>query len=186
MLTIGKVLQIPECSSPAADEIEKDIGSRRGRPIQLSDHKDYVDLCSSTQKVVEEIMDLFGDRIIRRHSGSLQYDGRPIIPLPPLHHVRLKLNMLAHDSQRYQQLMAADTKSKQQLNQFSRQVGHDHSTAQRLTWSRLSMCFHGKERVSQNMSCGQNITTCHFPALTKICVILKPEHPQSRKLQRLS
>lgn len=128
MITIGKVLQIPECSSSTADRIETDIGSRRGRPVQLNDQNDYVDLCSSNQTVAEEIIQLFGDRIIRRDLASLQHDQSPIIPLPPIHHVKLELSMFAHDRMCYQELMKADLMSKRQSARLSRQVRRCHHT----------------------------------------------------------
>jgi hypothetical protein len=101
--------------------------------------------------VAKEILDLFGDRVIRRDLSSRQFDGTLIIDLPPLIHTKVELSMSEHDQKWFEEVMAANTHSQRRLARMSRKVGFSHCTFQTIDIeNRIFTFVHGKVQVSLN------------------------------------
>jgi hypothetical protein len=127
LITIGRVLHIPTCTSPDAKQFEADV-QRQVRAAQASDKA--TETSSAKTSVLEslsrEVIARFNGRIIRRGLQSQMPDGSCIVSLPPLHWVKVPLRVLAHDRPLLSQLIKEEEKRHRTLTFVSTKVCSDH------------------------------------------------------------
>lgn len=98
------------------------LTSRCGRPLDFEDYDAYKDLLSSSQVMLQAVIALLNNRIIRRDLTSRQQDGTLIIDLPPMMHVKVELSMSAQDRIWFERVMQENLSSQRRLRRVSRKV----------------------------------------------------------------
>lgn len=96
--------------------------SRCGRPLDLANREACESLVSSSQLLLQDVISLLDNRIIRRDLTSRQYDGSLIINLPRMIHCKIELEMSAGDRTWFGRIMQDNEITQRKLSRISRKV----------------------------------------------------------------